>query len=170
MTKTVSAYSDRNDSHEASEELANHIIAGGLSEPHALIVFASSQYDYSSLLAGLEFHFPKTVLVGCSSAGEFSTNGIGDGNLSALALQSDEMMFSASLAKNISARPEEAAKDLLKGFRGFSEGRYRYRTALILNDALAGSADEFVHALNRQTGGKYKFFGGGAGDSKAALH
>ena len=83
------------------------------------------------------------------------------------ALSSDEMAFSASLAENISSRPEAAAKELLTGFRGFSEGKYRYRTALILNDALAGSADELVHMLNMHTGGKYKFFGGGAGDNAA---
>lgn len=166
MTKTATAYSNERDPSVAADDLADQISLS-LKSPHALIVFASSQYDYVSVLEVLTQRFPESLLIGCSSAGEFSTKGLGEGSISMFALSSDEMAFSASLAENISSRPEAAAKELLTGFRGFSEGKYRYRTALILNDALAGSADELVHMLNMHTGGKYKFFGGGAGDDAA---
>ncbi|HEV2647279.1 MAG TPA: FIST N-terminal domain-containing protein [Acidobacteriaceae bacterium] len=166
MTATASAYSKHLDSRSAADDLAGQVLKS-LGAPNVLIVFASSQYDYTSVLETLRARFPEALLVGCSSAGEFSTNCIGEGNISVFGIRSDDMLFSSSIAEEISSQPEAAAKTLLAGFRGFSEGTYRHRTALILNDALAGSADELVHALNRQTGGKYKFFGGGAGDDAA---
>lgn len=166
MTATASAHSNHVDSHSAANDLADQIMKS-LGAPDVLIVFASSQYDYTAILKTLHARIPDALIVGCSSAGEFSTNCIGEGNVSALAIHSEDMLFSSSIAEEISSRPEVAAKTLLAGFRGFSEGTYRHRAALVLNDALAGSADELVHALNRQTGGKYKFFGGGAGDDAA---
>ncbi len=166
MTRTVSAYSNLNDPTAAARDIGNQI-AASIQSPAVVIVFSSSKHDYSKLIAEVAEKFPGAVLLGCSSAGEFDSATQGEGSVSAFALSSDEMLFSASIAEDISSKPEEAARQLLKGFRGFGEGKYRYRAALILNDALAGSADELVHALNMQTGGKYKFFGGGAGDDAA---
>ena len=166
MTRTTSAYSSARDARTAAIDLAEQIVRASIM-PQALIVFASSQYNYATILEALGERFPETIVVGCSSAGEFSSLGLGEGSVSAFALSSDDMVFSASMADNISSQPGAAAMQLLSGFRGFSEGKYRYRTALVLNDALAGSADELVHFLNVQTGGKYKFFGGGAGDDAA---
>lgn len=166
MTKTASAYSNQRDSCIAANSLGDQI-AQSLEMPQTIIVFVSSQHDYGSILETLTARFPDALLVGCSSAGEFSSEDVGEGSAVAFAISSTEMAFSASLAENISSGPEAASKQLLAGFRGFSDGKYRYRSALILNDALAGSADELVHLLNMQTGGKYKFFGGGAGDDAA---
>ncbi|MEO6965096.1 MAG: FIST N-terminal domain-containing protein [Acidobacteriaceae bacterium] len=166
MTRTASAFSNQTDSRVATNELAEQI-AQSLQTPQALVVFASSQHDYALVLEVLTERFPETLLLGCSSAGEFGGSHLGEGSLSAFAISSRDMLFSVSMAQDISSKPEAAAKQLLAGFRGFSEAAYRYRTALILNDALAGSADELVHMLNMQTGGKYKFFGGGAGDDAA---
>lgn len=166
MTQTISAYSKQTDSHAAAQELAAKIIQS-LPEPDALVVFLSSQHDYAIILASLAARFPHTQLVGCSSAGEFSSTYQGEGSASAFAISSPDMAFCSSMVTNISAQPEQSARQLLAGFRGFNDGKYRYHCALILNDALAGSADELVTMLNMQTGGKYKFFGGGAGDDAA---
>lgn len=166
MTRTVSAFSNHSDTRSAASDVADQV-ARSISAPQALIIFVSSQHDYAAALETLMARFATSLLLGCSSAGEFSSARQGEGSISAFAITSDEMLFTASIAKGISSNPEGAAKQLLAGFRGFSEAKYRYRTALILNDALAGSADELVHMLNMQTGGKYKFFGGGAGDDAA---
>lgn len=166
MTETISAYSSQRDSTAAGRDIADQI-ARRFEKPDAFIVFVSSSYDYAALLKIFADRFPQTVLVGCSSAGEFNTAHQGERGVSAFAISSDEMSFSASLTHGISTEPEAAAKRLLNGFRGYNSGTYRFRSALILNDALAGSADELVHHLNIQTGGKYKFFGGGAGDDAA---
>ncbi len=166
MTRTTSAFSNQINSQAAASDIANQI-QKAIESPQALIIFVSSQHDYAAVLHTLTARFPDSLLLGCSSAGEFSSKRQGEGSISAFAISSQEMLFSMSIGEDVATKPEAAAKQLLAGFRGFSEAKYRYRTALILNDALAGSADELVHMLNIQTGGKYKFFGGGAGDDAA---
>ena len=166
MTRTVSAYSEQSHSVRAGKELAFKI-EDKIGQPDAVIVFLSSRHDFGAVLGCLSENFPSATLVGCSSAGEFSSDYQGEGSSTAFAISSDEMRFASSFATEISGQPESAAKALLARFRGFDEGRYPYRSALVLNDALAGSADELVRMLNLHTGGKYKFFGGGAGDDAA---
>lgn len=166
MTKTVSALTKNVVSSAAATDFVTQIKAE-MPSPAVVIVFASSKHDYKSLLEIIADGFSEALVLGCSSAGEFNSMGQGEGSISGFAIASDEMAFSASMAENISSRPDDAAKQLLSSFRGLREEGYRYRTALILNDALAGCADELVQALNLQTGGKYKFFGGGAGDDAA---
>ena len=166
MTKTVSAYSTAKDSTVAAVDLIAQLRAV-LPNPDAVIVFLSAKYSFDAILSELTSAFPDAKIVGCSSAGEFDETGSGEGAASAFGISSPDMSFSASIATDLSGDVEAAAKTLLAGFRGFDENRYRYRSALILNDALAGSADELVRALHLETGGKYKFFGGGAGDDAA---
>jgi len=166
MTKTASGYSRNPDPVLAANELAAQI-AVAIPAPNALIVFLSSRHDFGRILRVLTERFPDSQIVGCSSAGEFSSQFQGEGSSTAFAISSSEMLFASSLATNISGHPDHAAATLLSSFRGFGVGKYPYRAALVLNDALAGSADELVRLLNMKTGGKYKFFGGGAGDDAA---
>ncbi|MGA9720735.1 MAG: FIST N-terminal domain-containing protein [Acidobacteriaceae bacterium] len=166
MTATASAYTRELEVSAAAQKLAAQI-ERSVPEPDALICFFSARHDHAALSAELSRRYPAAVLVGCSSAGEFSSEYQGEGSASIFAISSQDMVFTSSLATGISNRPAEAARNLLSRFRGFSDGRFVHRSALILNDALAGSADELVRMLNVQTGGKYKFFGGGAGDDAA---
>lgn len=166
MTKTASAYSIARDSLIAAKELIQQI-ADQIAQPNAVIVFLSAQYSHALILEELVNHFPDAEIVGCSSAGEFGSKGRGEGSASAFAIESSEMAFHSSIATGLSAAPEAAGHHLLSTFRGFKDERFRYRAAMILNDALAGSADELVQTLYMETGGKYKFFGGGAGDDAA---
>jgi hypothetical protein len=52
----------------------------------------------------------------------------------------------------------------VSGFHGLDSSEFRYRTALILVDALAGHAEDLVDQMTLATGGMYQFVGGGAGD------
>src|SRR5579875_3479119 len=153
MTATTSAYTRHLEAGAAARELAAQIDRN-VPKPDALICFFSARHDHVSLLSELSRRYPAAVLVGCSSAGEFSSEYQGEGSASVFAISSEDMVFTSSIATGISNRPAEAARALLSPFRGFSDGRFLYRSALILNDALAGSADELVRMLNVQTGGK----------------
>ena len=166
MTKTVSAFTSEKNSPKAAAILIAEI-EEKIPSPDAVIVFLSAQYAFEVILQELTARFPAAEIVGCSSAGEFDTKRGGEGGASAFAIASPDMAFSASIATRLSANPQDAGKALIRGFRGFTQSGYRYRAALVLNDALAGSADELVRTLYMETGGKYKFFGGGAGDDAA---
>jgi len=132
--------------------------------PDAVILFASSQYDYEGLLRSLTQSCNPGALVGCSSAGEFITGQQGEGAASAVALRSKDMQFTAALGKGLHESRKTAATQLASSFRGVSENLFPHRAALLLADALAGYTDELIEELSLQTSGNYRFFGGGAGD------
>jgi hypothetical protein len=165
MIDVATAYTDLRASADAGAALGEQLRASLRGEvPDAVVLFASSRYDYRPLLEALTEHCGPKALVGCSSAGEFTSRRLGEGAASAVALRSDEMQFSAVAASGLSTGHVAAAKRLVSGFQGRSLGSYRSRAALVLVDALAGHADALVEQLTVLTSGRYQFFGGGAGD------
>lgn len=150
---------------EAGEDLAAQIRAGlGGESPDALLVFASSQNDYVALLEALQAGCSPAALMGCSSAGEFTSDSDGTGRSSAIALRAPDMRFTAVSAQGLSTDHGHAVREIVGGFQGLASVEYRYRTAIILVDALAGHAEEIVDELTQATAGMYRFAGGGAGD------
>jgi hypothetical protein len=135
--------------------------------PDALILFASAENDYASLLNAVAKGSGAAVLAGCSSAGEFTSESAGTGMTSAIALRAPEMRFRATLAKNLTKGRADAARTLVAGFSGLESSEFRYRTALVFVDALAGHAEDLVDELTTATAGMYRFVGGGAGDDGA---
>jgi hypothetical protein len=163
-TESVVVYSDLK-SEAAGADLASQIRASfGDRIPDAVIVFASPVHDFPMLLSALTGDSPPKALVGCSSAGEFVTGAAGTGLACAVALISPDISFRAAVATNLAADRGRAAEQLLKGFAGGERPEFRYRSALVLSDALAGFTDELIEAMTLHTGGTYQFFGGGAGD------
>lgn len=132
--------------------------------PDAVVLFASPRHDFNVLLESVQRHCGPSILLGCSSAGEFTTGMQAEGSVSALAFRSDSMAFSAAIARNLAADPAQAAATLVASFHELQDNRYPYRYALILADALAGYTDQLIEQLTLLTGGTYQFFGGGAGD------
>ncbi len=163
MTDATTVFSSSKDSATAGKEIGSRLRAS-LGVPDAVVVFASSSYNYEKLLKSLSAEIGSAVVVGCSSAGEFTSDSRGEGSVSALGLKSDEFQFAGGLGTGLSESPEAAARQVLSSFKGIKEHRYEYRTALVLNDALAGYGDELVEQLTTQSGGQYNLVGGGAGD------
>lgn len=150
---------------EAGEDLARQISAEmKAGAVDAILVFASADNDYPTLLTALRDGSKARIIVGCSSAGEFTSEMSGTGGTSAIAFRAPEMQFNASLATRLSASHEDASAQLVNGFKGLQSAQYRYRTAVVLVDALAGHTDALIDQLTLSTGGMYQFVGGGAGD------
>ncbi|HEX2915878.1 MAG TPA: FIST N-terminal domain-containing protein [Chloroflexia bacterium] len=167
MLHSAIAYSSLTDSTVASQELAQSLLDKlNHSHPDVLIVFASAQHNYSSLLEGLAVSCRPRLLLGCSSAGEFTSELNGQGSICAVALQAPESEFSFNVVMGRGLRQdrEGTARQMVAGFKGMNNWHYRYRTGLVLTDALAGYTDDLVEKLTSLTGGIYQFFGGGAGD------
>ena len=165
MTDTIVVYTGAPDSEDAARELCDRITAGMPgAPPDALVLFASPQYDQPALLKALMARCKPKVLIGASSAGEFTSEARGTGLACALALRSDEIVFAAGVGRAIGADRQKAAQELAASFHDAPPHTHPYRSALIMTDALAGHADDLVEQLTIATGGQYQFFGGGAGD------
>lgn len=164
MTTTAAVFTSRPDSEDAGRHLGTQVReALGNEPPDALIVFASSRFDHEALLRALAAECRPALLVGSSSAGEFTAAKRGNGTACALAIRSTVIQASAGLGLGVSAQREKAARDVVAGFRGLNSHEFPYRSALVVTDALAGHADDLVEQLTVLTSGEYQFAGGGAG-------
>lgn len=165
MNKTHIALTETRDSTAAGAELGQRIRdAFGGAAADAVVVFASARHDYDKLLQALAHAAGTRVIVGSSSAGEFTNLGQGEGQVSALGIRSPEMRFTVGLGLGVSDDPADAARQAAEAFRGLGKAAETYRNALVMTDALAGHTDALVEELTMRTGGDYRFFGGGAGD------
>ncbi|WP_369725637.1 MULTISPECIES: FIST signal transduction protein [unclassified Bradyrhizobium] len=133
--------------------------------PGALVVFAAPEHDHQAMLSAIRKQLPDTILVGASSAGEFTNVTSGQGLACALGLVGDDVMFSYSVGRNLAMDATAAAQEIVSRFTSTPPGGFPFRAALVLADALAGHADILVDQLTLATAGQYQFFGGGAGDN-----
>jgi hypothetical protein len=165
MTRSATARTDLADSADAGKALGHQIAAALCAErPHVVILFASSAYEYTALLRGIRDSCNPGILIGCSSAGEFTDTGVSSSSASAMALLAPDLRFSAAIGRNLRANRDEAVAQLVASFQGLYTTDFRYRSALILADALAGYTEEVIEQLTAKTAGQYQLFGGGAGD------
>ena len=163
--ETVAASTAETDSAKAGAALAEQINAALPLPPHVIILFAAPTYDHPILLQALCDATPSALIVGASSAGEFTNDTMGVGLATALAIRDEESRFTAVIGHDLKVNPSAAAREIVSGFAGPLDHNYPYRSALILTDALAGYADALADALTLETAGDYQFFGGGAGDN-----
>lgn len=165
MTDAAVVHTDLPTGGEAGSALGSQILDGLSGEsPDALIVFASPKYDYVALLEALDTTCRPQVLVGCSSAGEFTSHTPRESSACAVAIRSSAMKFAAGLGRGLRSDSSAAAQELVKSFGGPDSPGYAFRSAMILTDALAGYADNLIEQVTLMTAGTYQLFGGGAGD------
>ena len=165
MSEAAVVHTDAVTSEEAGNILGSQVReALGEQPPDAVILFASPRYEYGPLLRALDATCRPKVLVGCSSAGEFTSDTPQQSSACAIALRASDMHFAAGLGRNLRANRASAARELVSSFIGLNTQDYSYRSAMILTDALAGYADDLVEQVTVRTAGAYQLFGGGAGD------
>lgn len=165
MNKVHNAVRHESDSSLAGRELGKEFrSAFDGASPDAIVLFASARHDYAALLGALADAAGTEVIVGASSAGEFTEAGRGEGLVSAMAIRSNDMHFVVAEGRDLSSDPSAAAAQVVRGFKGLTQSQALHRSALVMTDALAGHTDALVEELTVGTGGNYRFFGGGAGD------
>ena len=164
MSTSAAVYTRELDSIAAGRDLGRQVQEQLGDPPDALVVFASARFDYPALLTALRDTCQPKVIVGSSSAGEFTSDQRGEGTACALAISAPEMRFAAGLGHGVQADRAGAARDAVSGFRGLGQSEYAYHAALVMTDALAGHADDLIEQLTVLTAGTYQFAGGGAGD------
>lgn len=164
-TQSVVVYTALEESRAAGLDLGKQVSAAlNGAPPDALILFVSPKYDAAALVECVTQGCGARLVVGCSSAGEFTDQTDGVGKACAVAIRSSELQFAAGIGRGIGVDRKKAAQDMVRDFRCGEEGAKEYCTALILTDALAGHADELIEELTLTTAGSHQFFGGGAGD------
>lgn len=166
MTESAVVFTQLSTGIEAGHELGNKITEKlGKKKPNVVILFASSVYHYSELIQAVKESCQPEIMIGSSSAGEFTSEDFGTDSACAVAIYSTDMKFAAGIAEGISANRETVAEKLCQSLQGTSDYSYQYQTGMLFADALSGYSDELIDLLTEKTMGRYQFFGGGAGDN-----
>lgn len=165
INQVVVSHTTLSSESEAAKFLAGEVLTKlGGNSPDVLILFASPEFDYVTLLEAIEQGCSPKILVGCSSAGEFSGCKDNNASVSLMAIRSEDILFNAVLGTGLRGAPAAAVDQIMPVFTGSVHRDFPYRCALVLTDALAGYTDEMIHELTVRTGGTYQLFGGGAAD------
>jgi hypothetical protein len=166
MIRSAVAVTHEGESRHAGAALGEQIAQALDGEPpDAVILMASERYQHGQLLRAIHAACRPRLLVGGSSAGEFTSQRCGEGMGCAIALRApdSEMRFSATVGRNVRADLAGAVRELVGGFRGLRRHDYPFRSALVLTDWLAGDSEALLDRLTLETAGSYQLFGGGVG-------
>jgi len=82
--------------------------------PNAGIVFASTDFDHSLMLSMIKKKYPEMDLIGCTTAGEFSSlMGTEDDSVLIIVFASDCVEITSGLGEQVSINPEKAVIDAI---------------------------------------------------------
>jgi hypothetical protein len=133
--------------------------------PALIVVFASSELDLKALVADLrtevEAHVP---VVGCTTAGEISTDGPSDRGVVVAAFGGDDFSVAAAVAENVSEGLREAGAQVAAAVSLLNDRPHRI--LLLLTDGLAGDQQEIVRGAYSVVGAGVPLVGGCAGDDQ----
>jgi methyl-accepting chemotaxis protein len=129
------------------------------------IVFASSGYDYAGVLGGIREAAGDIPLIGCSTAGEFTEEAIGKGNVACAFISSDTHRFITGFGTGLRDNELRCLTDATAAFPEAEDTDGRaHRSCIILMDGLAGKGEEIILAALATLGPDVKITGGGAAD------
>lgn len=130
-------------------------------------LFASPIHDLALALATVR-EATSAEVIGCTTAGELTENGLLHGGLVLLLVASDDLLLRAAFATGLGADPEAAASALCDGFAELKDQALRQRkvhsTTVLLTDGLSGSGEAVVEGLLDRLGAFQQVVGGAAGD------
>lgn len=136
----------------------------GVKEASAVIVFSSVQYDQEKMLQGVRSVTKGAVLVGCSTAGEITTEGPAKRHsVAVMALKGEGISFFAGVGEGIAggagAAGASAAEAVKKQAPSGKLGAF-----IMLPDVLAGNGADIVRGVLQSLGAHFPIVGGAAGD------
>ncbi len=156
---------------ENDPELAIRSLFRDLDVPSlsGMLVFCSSRYDLNTLAASIGSRSEGVTIVGCTSSGELTPDGIGDGTITAIGFPASDFRLAATCfadldhfdADDAQCRVRTMAAEAHEETRGFGE-RVNH-AAIFLVDGLS-HREEMLTLLLQDALGEVPLLGGSSGD------
>jgi hypothetical protein len=132
-------------------------------QANLFLVFASVKYDQEKMLAGVKSVAKDALVVGCSTAGEISTDGpVKRNSVAVMAIKSDSIKFYTGIGEGIAKDARGAGKtaaDQVKKQAGES-----LKAFMMFPDVLVGNGADIVRGVLDSLGEHFPVVGGAAGD------
>ncbi len=159
MIQAFSAASTRKEAFEAGHEAALAAVKKLNATPSMLWAFGDISYDQQKLLDGIAAAAPDVPVIGCTTDGEISNQGLSIKSVVVMALASDTLRFQSACVEHLSDNSYEAGSQIGKAFQGLD-----CRYIQIFSDGLCGNADQIIEGIKAHMGADIKIAGGTAGD------
>jgi methyl-accepting chemotaxis protein len=127
------------------------------------IVYSSSLYDHRLVVDAVRKATNNAPLIGASTAGEFTEEGVEKGSIAVGLLCSDDIKIFTAMAKGVKQDPEAATREVVANLPNNVDG-YPHLTAILLIDGLSGAGEEVALLASYLFGRELKIVGGMAGD------
>ncbi len=163
MTTRIATSIARGTPAAAASQLANDLTSQlGGAPPVLVVVFASTAQPLGEVVRHLAPSVGGAVLLGASTAGEFTEKGDAKGAVCAFALAGDYKVY-AGMGRRLKEAPAEAVKHAISELPRTIPG-YGHRTGILLLDPLAGNGEEVTLLTASHLGADEPLAGGAAGD------
>ncbi len=133
-----------------------------VAKPKLIVVFASAKQNQEEMLAGVREISGDTPLVGCSSAGEITSDGVFEGSVAVMALESAGLEFILSEGGSIKDGARNAGIKFAKNIK--NQLSKESKQVMILTDVLTGNGADVVRGIQDVLGKNFFIVGGAAGD------
>lgn len=148
---------------EAAASLTDSVYATLGDRPQFAFVFASTKQPLGELLDAISDVWRwGVVLIGASTAGEFTEKGVAKGSAAIFAIRG-EFRIRAAMADGLKADVEKTVATALKPLP-YRVERYPYAATVMLVDPLAGKGEEASLLVGARLGETTQLVGGAAGD------
>ncbi|MEA1908138.1 MAG: FIST N-terminal domain-containing protein [Euryarchaeota archaeon] len=127
------------------------------------IIYSSSEYDPREVVSAVRKVTGDALLIGASSAGEFTERKIESGSVAVGLLSSDEIKIFTAIAEGVTRDPESAVKEIAAKLPD-EVVDYPYMTAIVMIDGLSGVGEEVALLASYILDRKMRIVGGMAGD------
>ena len=156
--------SDRTDAHLAGKEAAERA-AERLSprRPNAALLFASSWFNQTHVLQGVQTITADTPLIGGSTAGELSPQGPSSGSCAVMLLSAEGLVAGVGMGEGLDQLPREAGrKAAAEAARAFHH--HQRAGFLVISDGLSDGYADAARGMEEVLGVNSLIVGGMAGD------
>ncbi|MFB6145471.1 MAG: FIST signal transduction protein [Candidatus Nanohaloarchaea archaeon] len=142
---------------------------GDLSDPDFALVFSSSKFDIDRMVNDLSNKLRGVPWMGCTTAGELSSEGSGTASAVILLLESEEMDFEVESEEQLYETPKETGKKLghkLSDDEFIETNQDKIMMLLNTSDVIriTGSESKFLDGINDVIGSESPIVGGVAAD------
>jgi PAS domain S-box-containing protein len=130
--------------------------------PQAGIVFAGGHFDHQLMLGAIRRRYPDIELVGCTTAGDFSTSfGFSDDAITLMLFASDDVEIRAGVGRDLNTDPAGAVRTAVNDARRRLSGPPAF--GLAFPDGFDKRFDPIMDMINAELGAGCPVFGGVAG-------
>jgi len=162
MIKAGIGKSNNSNAFKAGEEACRQALDRAEGRASLIIVFSSVAHDQKEMLAGVRSVSKKIPLIGCSTAGEITTDGPSSKGLAVMALDLEKIKWVVGLGKNTNKDSFSAGKEAAQ--MAMKKAKDPLSLFIVLSDGLAENGAATVRGIQSELGENFPIIGGSAGD------